>query len=66
MKYALVVENPDDVEVSITFTMSLGDWKYVRRDTSFNSIPAAKVRNTIDAAIEQVSMRLEGKVGGAE
>ena len=66
MKYALVVENPDDVEVSITFTMPLGYWKHVRRDTNSNSVPAMKIRNTIDEAIEQVSMRLEGKVGGAE
>ncbi len=66
MKYALVVENPDDVEVSITFTMTLRDWKYVYRDTNFNRVPAAEVRQTINNVIEQVSMRLEGEVGGAE
>lgn len=65
MKYAIVVNNSDDAEVSITLTMTLREWKYVQRDMKGGNIPARDVMDTITGAIQQVTINLEGENGGA-
>lgn len=65
MKYAIVVKNSDDVQVSITLTMTLREWKHVQRDMHGGNIPARNVMDTITGAIKQVTINLEGENGGA-
>ena len=64
MKYEAVVANPDSVNVTLTLTMPLGDWKLIYQDSTAVSVPTCQFRNIIRNLIEQMSEKVKTTTGG--
>lgn len=57
MKARIHIDNPDAAEVTITLSMTLGQWKQVLSELG-DGYPAWKVKAVIQDAIQKVDARL--------
>ncbi|WP_186065956.1 hypothetical protein [Burkholderia gladioli] len=58
MKAKFKIERPDDVPMTLTLTMTGGQWKRLREQLT-NIYPSWKLSNTIDAMVRQASAVFE-------
>jgi hypothetical protein len=65
MKAVFNVENPDDVEFTLTITMPLGEWKRLK-DQLANSYPAWKLGHAISDMIRQADTHFHQKTDASE
>lgn len=63
MKAEFKFENTDAVEATLSITMTLGDWKRLRKQLSseFGAYPSWKVIGQIDKMIAEVEQRFSGE-----
>jgi hypothetical protein len=66
MRYEGFVNNPDSVELSVSITMKLSEWKLVLRDLHRVSVPAMGFHNAVNDLIRDLSAKVESTNGGAE
>lgn len=60
MIFKAKVTKPESVDVTISITMTLGEWMYLRRNLSSNSVPSAKFKNEINDLIRQIENEYYG------
>ena len=59
-KSQIALENTDEIEATLSITMSIGDWKRLRADLP-TKFPAWKLSETIGDLITKVTARIESK-----
>lgn len=63
MKASMKVSNQiEDVEMSLTLTMSVGDWRRILDQSNVSSYPSWKVRDIIRRAISEVTTHIDKMV----
>lgn len=64
IRYRARAENPETVEVSITLTMSLKDWREAYKQLS-GEYPSWAIGRAVREAIGEYDVKIAGEIGGA-
>ena len=60
MKTAMKIENPNDVEVTLTITMSLMKWKMIKNSLPIgDGVIVSDFRNSINDVIQKITYVVE-------
>lgn len=61
MKFEFKLSSPDDVEASMTITMTLAQWKVLKRDLSESSWASNYMANSIRSLVAKASESFEAE-----
>jgi hypothetical protein len=53
MRTTFKIDRPDDIEVTLTTTMKLSEWKLIARDLSGNSYASIRLTNSIREVVNK-------------
>ena len=65
MKGAVQITRPDDVDVTITLTASLADWRQVYKDLGYTTAPACALRILIRDLVSEMQQSIRKEATNA-